>query len=276
MQNFNLRHRSYDDSIMQAADDFQEACKLSDHRSVSFWTKSKAFGTSRHGAYHEANCYKLYANAGKIDLPEAIEPAEPRTLEDVMSSRQSHQMNGDCPSISGAELAYVIKHGISATRSITMEDGQARLRKPYPAAGAIYSVEFYFLLFNVLGFEPAILHFCHKDEELRAIAGLDVRRALPKAIGIPEWLQLNPDLAIVQTVAPQRAVTKYGTRGLRFAYLEAGLSSQCILLAAEAIKLRSLVWGAFYDNSLDKLIGLNGVDETSVNVTLLKSAAESE
>lgn len=261
---------------MHATDDFQEACKLTDHKSVAFWTRSNAFRTSRHGAYHEANCYKRYASAATIDLPAAIEPAEPRTLVDVMANRRSHQMTGDCRPISGAELAYVVKHGICATHSITLEDGRPKLRKPYPAAGAIYSVEFYFLLFNVSGLEPAILHFCHKDEEMRVIDQLDTSSALPDAMGIPDWLQFKPDLAIVQTVVPQRAVTKYGTRGLRFAYLEAGLSSQCLLLAAEAIRLRSLVWGAFYDNSLDTLIGLNGVDETSINVTLLKASAESE
>jgi nitroreductase len=46
--------------------------------------------------------------------------------------------------------------------------------------------------------------------------------------------------------------------------LEAGHVVQNVLLAATALELAAVPLGGFYDRRLDELIGVNGVDESSL------------
>jgi SagB-type dehydrogenase family enzyme len=62
----------------------------------------------------------------------------------------------------------------------------------------------------------------------------------------------------------QRSAWKYLERACRYIYLDAGHIAENLALAAEAIGLASCQIGAFYDNEMNALVGIDGVKESVV------------
>jgi SagB-type dehydrogenase family enzyme len=57
---------------------------------------------------------------------------------------------------------------------------------------------------------------------------------------------------------------KYGLRGYRFALLEAGHVVQNALFAATSLGLAAVPLAGFYDSRMDALLGLDGVEESTL------------
>ncbi len=60
----------------------------------------------------------------------------------------------------------------------------------------------------------------------------------------------------------RRNMAKYGHRGSRYILLDAGHICQNLLLAAEAIGRKACPVGAFFDDELNQLLGLDDEEET--------------
>jgi SagB-type dehydrogenase family enzyme len=71
-------------------------------------------------------------------------------------------------------------------------------------------------------------------------------------------------LVIVIAASFWRSRVKYGLRAYRFTLLEAGHVTQNLLLTATATGLGAFAVGGFFDDRLDALLGLNGVDVGSL------------
>ena len=59
-------------------------------------------------------------------------------------------------------------------------------------------------------------------------------------------------------------MSKYGARGLRYIFLDAGHICQNLLLAAEALELGACPVAAFFDEELNEMLGLDGIEETAI------------
>ena len=62
----------------------------------------------------------------------------------------------------------------------------------------------------------------------------------------------------------KRCTFKYRQRGYRYIYLDAGHIGQNLSLAAEELGLGCCMVGAFYDDEVNKLLHLDGKDETVI------------
>ena len=72
------------------------------------------------------------------------------------------------------------------------------------------------------------------------------------------------DVSFVLTAVFNRTRHKYGERGLRYVYIEAGHISQNIYLQAVSLGLGSVAVGAFLDEKLNKLIDIDGKNEAAI------------
>jgi SagB-type dehydrogenase family enzyme len=61
-----------------------------------------------------------------------------------------------------------------------------------------------------------------------------------------------------------RSAWKYGERAYRYVYLDAGHIAQNVALAAVALGLGTCQIAAFYDNEVNALVGVDGVEESTV------------
>jgi SagB-type dehydrogenase family enzyme len=57
---------------------------------------------------------------------------------------------------------------------------------------------------------------------------------------------------------------KYADRGYRYAYIEAGAVCENIYLQAESLGLGTVVIGAFNDDALNRLLGVDGLAEAAL------------
>ena len=71
-------------------------------------------------------------------------------------------------------------------------------------------------------------------------------------------------LVFIWSAILRRNMSKYGHRGLRYIFMDAGHICQNLLLAAEALGLGACPVAAFYDDELNTLLGLDGAEESVI------------
>lgn len=132
-----------------------------------------------------------------------------------------------------------------------------------PSAGALYPFEVYTFVNNVEGLEKGIYHYNSKEHTITLIKKGDFKSTLVKASLWQDMVgEANVTFALVAVF--ERTTRRYGERGLRYIYMEAGHISQNIYLQATSMGMGSVAIGAFYDDEVNKLIGLDGKREAVV------------
>jgi SagB-type dehydrogenase family enzyme len=138
--------------------------------------------------------------------------------------------------------------------------------RPYPSGGGLYPLELYAILLNVEGIEPSIVHYDPIGARLDILGPVD-HLALKKVIwNDDEEMREKASAIFIITGIPQRSTVKYGPRGYRFMLMEAGHMMQNLTLMAGGLGLASCCWAGFFDDKLDAMLGIDGVDETSLHM----------
>jgi len=133
-----------------------------------------------------------------------------------------------------------------------------------PSAGALYPVETYVAAARVEGVEPGLYHWELPEERLALVAAReDVGEAACRACLDQEMAALAP-ATFVWTAVWGRSAQKYGDRALRYAYLDAGHLAENLHLAAEALGLGACMIGAFLDDEMNALVGVDGLEESVI------------
>jgi SagB-type dehydrogenase family enzyme len=128
------------------------------------------------------------------------------------------------------------------------QDAKSRYRT-VPSAGATYPLE----LFVVN--EQGLFHYLPGKHALEKLAGQDLRSALATAAWGQEFIEAAP-LTMVFAAEFDRTTRRYGKRGIRYVYMEAGHAAQNVHLQAEVLGLGSVAVGAFDDASVSKVLSL--------------------
>lgn len=139
--------------------------------------------------------------------------------------------------------------------------------RAYPSGGALYPVETYFALPDADRKSWQLSHYAPVEHGATALGSVASDR-LTAALQDRDGLHAQAGMIVMLSMVLRRSMTKYGPMGYRFALLEAGAMLQQILLAATDIGIASLVWGSAYDDRVNDLFGLDGVDETML-ITLV-------
>lgn len=133
-----------------------------------------------------------------------------------------------------------------------------------PSAGALYPVETYVAAARVDGVEPGVYHWELPEERLARVAARpDVSEAACTACLGQQVAALAP-ATFIWTALWGRGAQKYGDRALRYAYLDAGHLAQNLHLAAEALGLGCCMIGAFLDDEMNALAGVDGREESAI------------
>jgi SagB-type dehydrogenase family enzyme len=199
--------------------------------------------------------YKKYPKAKKIKLPKL--GYEGLSLEEALRTRRSIRDYTDKPLLLNA-----LSQLLFSAQGVTDRDGDLMLRTA-PSAGALYPIEIYVVVNNVAGLEKGIYHYTVPDHELELTQKGDFRR---KIIGcaLDQEMAGESDVTFILTAIFQRVTWKYEERGYRYAYMEAGHIGQNIALQAASLGLGAVGIGAFYDDDVNKLIGIDGKSEAAL------------
>jgi SagB-type dehydrogenase family enzyme len=105
----------------------------------------------------------------------------------------------------------------------------------------------------VEGLGAGLFRYSPRDHALTRCAPRDQRHAL-FAASLEQGCVRHAGLDIVLAAVYERATDKYGPRGERYAWMEAGHAAQSACLQATALGLSSVVVGAFDDDRVKEVV----------------------
>jgi SagB-type dehydrogenase family enzyme len=120
-----------------------------------------------------------------------------------------------------------------------------------PSAGALYPLEIY--LVTAGGF----FHYLPARHQLIRLSDRNLLKDLCHA-ALGQACTREAPAVVVMAAVYERTSGKYGQRAERYIAMEAGHAAQNILLQATALGLGAVPVGAFYDERVQKALGLPG------------------
>ncbi len=129
-----------------------------------------------------------------------------------------------------------------------------------PSAGARHPFETYLLINKVQGLKTGIYYYHPIKHGLILFnEGSEWTETVFKTSFEQEMVK-NSAVTFMWVAIPNRTAWRYSQRGYRYLYLDAGHVGQNLHLAAEAISSGACMIGAYYDEGIDSVLGLNGKD----------------
>lgn len=141
-----------------------------------------------------------------------------------------------------------------AAGGITEDRG---FKRAAPSAGALYPMDIYAVAGSngIASLQAGVYHYQPTGHSLVSIASGDRQIQLARASLGQMWMAGAP-ISLVLTAEYSRITGKYGDRGVRYAWIEAGHMGQNIFLQAEALGLKAGIVGAFHDQQLARDLAL--------------------
>jgi SagB-type dehydrogenase family enzyme len=205
--------------------------------------------------------YKRYPSAPKVQLsPPQMEGGA--SIWDVIRQRRSLRLFKEAP-LKEAELSQLLW----AAQGITQAAADVGLRTT-PSAGALYPVETYLVVHCVEGMEPGVYHYSVESHELDQLKVGDLRVAAAR-MALDQEIAHSANVVFVWTAIFERSKWKYRQRAYRYAYLDAGHIAQNVALGAVALGLGSCQIAALYDDEVNALLDVDGIEESAIYLTVV-------
>lgn len=211
---------------------------------------------------------KQYPDADVVTLP------GPAALPEATSAAAS-----SAPSSIAAPLATAVLQRTSvrdyADRPLTLDELGTVLwmtagrrgpgRRTFPSSGALYPIEVYAVVNAVEGLDRGLYHYDPERNALHVLRRDDLRDRIARD-GLGQSFLGAAGVVLCLTIIPERMRFRYRHRSYRYGLLEAGHLGQNTYLAATAMGLGACAVGAFFDDSLNDLLGVDGRTEAAVYV----------
>lgn len=205
---------------------------------------------------NKPNPFKTYIDLPTFPLPPNFpKPAKPvfKCFENTGFSKKVLDLE---------TLASILFFTGGITR-VVQYGGEVHYFRAAPATGALYPIELYVVAGNVLGLEDGVYHFNPKNFCLTQLRKGDFRGFLAE--------HSHPKVAetaasIIFTSIPWRNAWKYRERSYRHWFWDAGVMMANTYLTCNAFELESFFAVGFVDEAVNKLLGLDGVQEAAIAV----------
>jgi len=200
--------------------------------------------------------YKTYPGAPRIALGEP-DLGGGLSAAEAIARRRSVRAYGATP-LSLAELSRVLAlaGGINADR-------WGNARRTAPSSGALYPVEIYPVVHNVEGLERGVYHYGVQEHVLELVAAGDLRqRVVDQGLGQEFLGQCAAVIFLTQIL--QRMRPRYQDRSYRYGLVEIGHIGQNVYLAATSMGLGACGIGAFMDDDINAMLGVDGTEEAAI------------
>ena len=197
---------------------------------------------------------KTYPEAVHLQLPQP-DLSRPADLWQCLARRRSQRDTTSEP-LALEELAGLLW----AAQGVTARAGTYLLRTA-PSAGALYPFETYLYLDRVEGAPQGLYHFNVADFALDLLKEESFNRIITAAC-LGQSAVRRAAVVIIWTAMMLRCMTKYRDRAMRYIPMDLGHVCQNVQLAATAMDFGSCPIGAFYDDDINDLLGVDGQEET--------------
>lgn len=217
----------------------------------------RTVGTGGFGFEEGADPFKEYPEAEKVVPIPALSPETHGEFWHIVSSRRSHRDYTDA-SLTFEELCLLL----FATQGVTAKACDFLFRTA-PSAGGLYPIETYLLVNRVESLPAGLYHFNILIKCLELIRKVNLSQKLAAA-ALGQSMISEGCLTFIWTAIVQRSKLKYHERAYRYLYMDAGHIGQNLYLGATALGLGCCTIGAFFDDEVNELIGIDGYKETAL------------
>lgn len=209
--------------------------------------------------------FKEYTESQRISLPESQTQDGPRLWE-VLTKRRSKRAYTK-ESISLKQLSQILW----ATQGITARVSGHALRTA-PSAGALYPIETYLWVNRVSTVEQGLYHYAVYNHSLELLKKGDFSKEVSRG-ALDQRIAGDAAVTFIWSAIIERSRWKYLQRAYRYIFMDVGHIAQNLALAAEALELGSCQIGALYDDEMNALLNLDGIEES---VIYMSSVAHSK
>lgn len=200
--------------------------------------------------------FKEYPRLDKIILSEPLS-LKKFSLEKTLRNRKSSRDFINKP-VSLEELSTLIYYSAGLKNYSPPYQGT----RFYPSAGSRYPLELYLISQNS-ELPNGIYHYNIRSHSLEVLDTLE--HYDPESCFNQDFINKSGVIFLVSAVFIRNTM-KYGTRGYRHILMEAGHMAQNFWLICSALDLGVCGVGGFVDDKLHKLLDLDGLQESLVNV----------
>jgi len=210
---------------------------------------------------NQPELYKEYPKARKIELgpPKYISN---KTLYETLKQRKSIRDFSEKP-VTVEQLSYLLW----ASTGIQRREYGNEFRTA-PSAGALYPIETYLIINHFENVPKGVYHYSIKNHILEEIKTGDFSIEVAHA-ALNQGMCTNAAVVFIWTAIFNRSKWKYGQRAYRYIYLDTGHLAENLALAATSLNLGSCQIAALYDDEVNKLIGVNGVEESTIYMSIV-------
>jgi SagB-type dehydrogenase family enzyme len=205
--------------------------------------------------------YKRYPSAKIIPLSKEF-PAKSLSIVDALRKRRSVRSFSPKP-LSLDALSFLLWAATGVQRK---EQGYEF--RTVPSAGALYPIETYLVVNNVEDLEKALYHYSIEAHTLEELKAGDFAEKMAHA-ALEQKMCVKAPVVMVWTAVFERSKWKYAQRAYRYVYLDAGHIAQSLALSATGIGLGSCQVGAFFDDEINRIIGVDGVEESVLYLSVV-------
>jgi SagB-type dehydrogenase family enzyme len=205
--------------------------------------------------------YKEYPSARKVPLPRNLPGSKLSFLEAVKKRKSVRSFLPEPLSLGDLSFLLWASTGIQRTE-------QGYEFRTVPSAGALYPIETYVVVNNVEGLKKALYHYNIQDHALEELNTGDFGKEMAHA-ALEQKICASAPVVLVWTAVFNRSKWKYAQRAYRYVYLDAGHIAQSLALSATSIGLGSCQIGAFFDDEVNQIIGVDGEEESVLYLTVV-------
>jgi len=205
---------------------------------------------------NKPDTYKKYPSARMIQLSLKF-PSQSLPVGEAVKRRRSIRSFSHRP-LSLDDLSFLLWASTGVQRK---EQGYEF--RTVPSAGALYPIETYLVVNNVEDLEKALYHYNIEAHALEELKVGDFAEKIAHA-ALEQKMCIKAPVALIWTAVFERSKWKYAQRAYRYVYLDAGHIAQNLALSAIGIGLGSCQVGAFFDDEVNQILGVDGVDESVI------------
>jgi SagB-type dehydrogenase family enzyme len=212
---------------------------------------------------------KQYSNLVHVDLPAAgHKDMIPRvSLEKAIRQRQSTRRFSKHP-LSIRKLSTLLYFSSAVLTVDTIDANYKLYHRAVPTSGGLNSVELYALALNIKDLKQGVYHYDSLNHRLELLRDGDFRTLVSRKLLFQSEFS-NAAVILIVTSWFSKLKFKYGERGYRYAFLDAGHVGAHIYLLASALNLACCGICGFFDDEVNSLIGINSLDESAVYLLAL-------
>ena len=183
----------------------------------------------------------------RVELPEPKHEGEVSVEEAIFNRKSIRSFTDDSLTVQDVSQLLWAAGGQTV-------DGITGPTRAYPSAGAIYPLDLYIVIGNVVGIPPGAYKYDWSKHALDLITAGDVRQQLSEA-GFGQRMIMEAPVTMIVVGLFDKVANRYGEENaLRFVYMDTGHMGQNVHLEAESLGLGTVMVGALYPDEVAKVI----------------------